>query len=275
MSGTGIDGSQQQHALNARRRSAYNKDMCDEASRSEHARRNLTEALDQEGSSKKAGSTKDASALPAPGLRAPSNRRQSVRKVNSLKRHIFLTLEDPSYSELSRAVSLLMLLLILITTASFVLESELCMKSGCVNGVLPFDPWASIFYWVEWVGISIFSMDYIARVTTSGDDARERIRFAIKPVNVIDFAAVIPFWVAGLMQSPVFAAPEFDRDQGGGGAGFLRAARLIRVFRILKGGRYTLGLKMLGGTFTKSFLPMSILFVVSAVLTVIFASVIW
>eukprot|EP00966_Prymnesium_polylepis_P063535 1473769-Prymnesium_polylepis.2 len=107
MSGTGIndrnvDGSQRQHGFNARRQSAFSKDVCDEASRSEPARKNLTDALDQEGLSKQAGAAEDAPALLAPGLRAPTNCRPSVRQGNSLKRHVFLTLEDPSYSELSR-----------------------------------------------------------------------------------------------------------------------------------------------------------------------------
>ena len=47
----------------------------------------------------------------------------------SLKHQIFYTLEDPSYSKLSDRISKFMMLVILVSTVAFILESEVCTKS--------------------------------------------------------------------------------------------------------------------------------------------------
>ena len=92
-------------------------------------------------------------------------------------------------------------------------------------------------------------------------------------MNLIDLAAILPFWCT----ADSFALPQFAADQAhdGPGAGFLRAARLIRVFRVFKGGRYAIGINMIMGAISMSSRALTILAVCAAVLTVIFSAVIW
>ena len=114
---------------------------------------------------------------------------------------------------------------------------------GSINGVLPFDPWSSFFYYTEWVSIIIFTVEYLARLATSADDARGRLSFVLQITNIIDLAAWLPFWITGFSDSPIFAKARLD-DSSGGGASFIRAVRLVRVFRIFKSGPYAVGIKV-------------------------------
>ena len=162
---------------------------------------------------------------------------KSARMRKPLREHIFLTLDDANYSPTARIISLLMMTLIFVTTVSYVMESEVCVVSNCVNGFLPFHPWAHLFYWLEVIGIIVFTIEYILRLACCGTSTRQRLSFMTKPVNMVDLAAILPFWLDGLCQTPMFPAPEFDTGTGSSGAGFLRAIRLIRVFRVFREGR--------------------------------------
>ena len=94
---------------------------------------------------------------------------------------------------------------------------------------------------------------------------RPQVRaFAFDPMNMVDLAAVLPFWI-------MFSPPG---GEGGGGFGFVRVIRLIRVFRVFKLGRYSTGLQMFTGAMTGSVQPLGILVFVMGINMIIVSSII-
>jgi len=160
------------------------------------------------------------------------------------------------------------------STLAFICESEVCSSSDCINGLLPFEPWAEFFYWCEWIAVVIFTVEYMLRFATCADTAIGHARFVFGTMNMIDLAAWLPFWIGGFMSMPVFAKPVID-DAGGGGASFMRAVRLVRVFRVFKSGRYQLGLKIFSDALKLSVMPMIILSVCASCYVVVVSSVIY
>ena len=94
-----------------------------------------------------------------------------------------------------------------------------------------FERFAETFHWLEVVSVTIFTVEYVARVWSAVEAAeyskpiRGRLRFAMRFLVVIDLLAILPFYLAAL------------------GIGvdlrFLRALRLVRLFRLLKLARYS------------------------------------
>lgn len=193
-----------------------------------------------------------------------------------MAQYIYMTLEDPSYSRTARFFSIFMMAIILLSTACFIFESEVeteIEKTTSVyntTGMLNFYPFADIFYYAEWISVSIFTLEYLMRFAT----CKRKISFFFSPMNMIDLCAWLPFWITGSSQSPSFPPPEPDSSEVGN-AGFIRAVRLIRVFRIFKVGKYSLGIQLFGGALKSSAQSMSILVLVLSVTVVLFSSVIW
>lgn len=98
------------------------------------------------------------------------------------------------------------------------------------------------FYIFEVVSVIIFTFEYFCRLwvcTLSQDYAKGfkgRIKFALTPLALIDFLAIVPFYL------PFFFVIDLR---------FIRAMRLIRIFRILKFGRYSKSLKLMVRVFQR------------------------
>ena len=98
------------------------------------------------------------------------------------------------------------------------------------------------------------------------------LKFIINPMNVVDLVAFAPFWILGAMDDPPFAVPSLD-SAGGSAFGFVRAIRLVRVFRIFKFGRYSMGVQMFAGAITNSLQPLGILAFMFAIAMIILGSI--
>ena len=72
-------------------------------------------------------------------------------------------------------------------------------------------------------------------------------------MNLIDLAAVLPFWAI------LFMKISNPGSSANGNFGFVRVIRLVRVFRVFKFGRYSIGLQMFAGALKGSVQPMGIL----------------
>lgn len=85
------------------------------------------------------------------------------------------------------------------------------------------------FYAFEVFSVAVFSAEYVLRVwaCTASPEYRHplwgRLRFALTPLAIVDLLAILPFYIP---------ATAVDLR-------FMRAVRLLRVFRILKLGRYS------------------------------------
>jgi len=91
------------------------------------------------------------------------------------------------------------------------------------------------FFWVEAVSIPVFSVEYLARLWTCVEDPRfadplgGRLRFALRPMPVVDLLAILP---SLLLLSGIDLR-------------FLRILRLARMARVAKAGRYLAALAVL------------------------------
>merc|ERR1719487_2391282 len=86
-------------------------------------------------------------------------------------------------------------------------------------------------------------------------------------MNLIDLAAVAPFWVMLIVNA-------VTQSNGSGDFQFIRVIRLIRVFRVFKFGRYSTGLQMFAGALKGSVQPLGILVFVMSINMIILSSIV-
>lgn len=93
------------------------------------------------------------------------------------------------------------------------------------------EQYADLFYAFEVVSVAIFTVEYLGRVWSAVEDAEYqgpvtgRLRFASKPLLLVDLIAILPFYLTGLGVASDLR--------------FIRALRLIRLLRLLKLARYS------------------------------------
>lgn len=118
---------------------------------------------------------------------------------------------------LSRAVNVFILVLVLANVAGLGLEWR-------YGGAFPL-----YFQYFEWFSVGVFSLEYVLRLWScvcAGPRVgalRGRLRYALRPLSLIDLAAVLPFYLPLLLP--------FDLR-------FLRLLRLLRLVRLVKLTRY-------------------------------------
>ena len=176
----------------------------------------------------------------------------------SIRKKMYLTLEKPSYSPLAKLISISMMLLILLSTVSFIMEGEVTV------GNLPHDPWFYIFDIINTVSIFVFAVEYLLRILL----CYRRVSFFFNLMNLVDLAAFLPGLVTFILKN---ADPD-GAPRGFDGIAFLRVMRLVRVFRIFKFGKYSGGIQMFAGALRMSYKPLGVLVLILLIATVISAS---
>ena len=211
----------------------------------------------------------------------------------------FLVLEDPQSCLLAKATSIFIMALILTSSAAYVIattpgstfvpdtcpSAKLSCHDTSIGEVCRCEPKEGrAFVVIEAISIYIFTAEYVARLLlvgqvspreasiASGADERPRSlaavlrqtrRYVLQMMNLIDLAAILPFWV------------DLATSSGGGGFGFLRIFRLARVFRIFKLGKYNEGMKLFKRTLQNSLPALSLLFFYVVMGIVVFGSLIY
>ncbi|NGM67721.1 ion transporter [Natronolimnobius sp. AArcel1] len=98
--------------------------------------------------------------------------------------------------------------------------------------------YSGAFYYFELFSVAVFTIEYLGRVWSAVDNpAYEgpitgRLEFASRPLLIVDFLAIIPFYLT-------VVGVQADLR-------FLRALRLIRLFRLLKLARYSTAMQSFG-----------------------------
>jgi len=214
-----------------------------------------------------------------------SNARRCLPDGGGVRRSIFFFLEDPGSSRLSKWWSIFVIIVILVSTASFILESmpgfnvvpDVCQPghitvSNCKPQPQPY------FLHLEMVGIAIFTVDYVGRMATVSSVSPEEAgiskdlvgnylqlkttgHYAMQYLNMIDFLAIVPFYVE-------------QAGGGGGGAGVLRVLRLVRIFRVLKMPKMRACAEMFIEIVIDALPALLILFFMTILMCVLFASLI-
>lgn len=182
----------------------------------------------------------DAQAIAQANLKKPP----IIFKKNP-RAYIYATLDDPNFSTVAKIWSIFMMILILVSTICFVLESETVESDAGEKGILAKsesvqDASKAVFGVVEWFSVCVFTLEYCGRLFCV--DVTELKRFLLSFQNTVDLVAWLPFWIILGVAS------------GGSvsGLGFVRAIRLVRVFRVFKVGRYSTGIQMFTGALRNS-----------------------
>eukprot|EP00002_Diphylleia_rotans_P038718 TRINITY_DN8850_c0_g1_i1.p1 TRINITY_DN8850_c0_g1~~TRINITY_DN8850_c0_g1_i1.p1 ORF type:complete len:851 (+),score=131.65 TRINITY_DN8850_c0_g1_i1:66-2618(+) len=168
----------------------------------------------------------------------------------SLREKIFFTLDDPSYSDLARYINMGILVCILFSVVVFVVESLPQYYSE--DNTMP-------WYGFECFVIVVFTLDYTLRVMT----APNKLSYMLNPMNIIDLAAIIPFYLDLILSAGV------------AGLSVLRTVRLIRVFRVLRLGKYSMGFQIVVRTLVNSRQALSLLVFILSFMVVIFSSLMY
>jgi len=177
------------------------------------------------------------------------------------KKAIYQTFDDPGYNKAAKFISIGMMLIIMVSTLAFILETELLI-GGAFFDIR--EDAATVFEQIEFVCVILFTIDYAVRILT----CPKLCRFFWNYMNLIDLAAVLPFWMI------LFVNAANPNSNASGSFGFVRVIRLIRVFRVFKFGRYSIGLQMFAGALKGSVQPMGILVFVMSINMIILSSIV-
>jgi len=126
----------------------------------------------------------------------------------------------------SRVFDFFILSTIAISVIAIILESvESIRRTG-----------TGLFQWLEIVSVAIFTVEYLLRLWACVAEPKfrhpilGRARFALTPMALVDLAAILPFYLP-------FTGIDLR---------FIRAVRLLRLFRVVKIGRYSASLQLVG-----------------------------
>jgi voltage-gated potassium channel len=117
------------------------------------------------------------------------------------------------------------LLLILVNVVAVIISTDAAIYAAH----------STFFDSLELFSIIVFAIEYVVRLWTCTRDPRYsspilgRIRYALRPMAIIDLLAILPFFI------PVMGVD----------LRFIRAVRLFRLFRIFKLGRYSTSLLLI------------------------------
>eukprot|EP00392_Amoebophrya_sp_AT5.2_P016930 g17239.t1 len=201
----------------------------------------------------------------------PKSKWYSIEMVQ-VRMQIYRLFEDAQSSRAAKAVSLMILAVIIFSITCLVAEtSPAFMPDVDRYGVkLPNQTKNLIIekhYWVaiDWFCTLVFSVEFALRLWVCNVMAGKTVKdFMKQPMNVCDLLAISPLYI-----EVVFA---------GGGAGFLRvlrAIRLVRLFRIFKLGRYSTALQLMFHAVFDSIQILLVLLFFLAIGVILFSSIIY
>ncbi|XP_028858633.1 potassium voltage-gated channel subfamily S member 3-like [Denticeps clupeoides] len=180
---------------------------------------------------------------------------------------VWLTLEDPSYSLPSKVIA--------VASLSVVLTSIVAM---CVHSMPEFqivdasdrpveDPVLAL---VEVVCIICFSAEFAIRLAVAPCPKK----FLANPLNVIDFASILPYYATLALETADKENDEENENLENVGR-VVQVLRLMRIFRILKLARHSVGLRALGATVRHSYHEVGLLILFLSVGISIFSVLIY
>merc|ERR1719494_516506 len=164
-------------------------------------------------------------------------------------------MEDETYSHFSYLITITVMILIFVSTAAYVLQT------------LPVYEDDNIWNQIEWVVSVCFTIEYGIRILM----CRDMWSYFIDLMNLIDFLAVIPFWIE-------WVSIQITGGSTGGGGSLLRVIRVIRlarVVRLLKSKRFSEYLSIFSKTLKQSMESFGLLVTIVFLETIIFASLIF
>jgi len=153
--------------------------------------------------------------------------------MQTTRKKIALLLDNTANkSTLGQWVDRVLIILIISSILAVILES--------IDSL--FFQYKHVFWIIEVVCVSVFSLEYLLRLWTCVDmqDSRYhapvkgRIRWALSPLGIIDLLAILPFFIQFFLLAP-----------GASNWLILRALRGFRILRVFKLARFSPGMKAL------------------------------
>lgn len=126
----------------------------------------------------------------------------------------------------------------------------------------------SIMFVMESFCVSWFVFEFVVRALFAPD----RYHFWMKPMNLIDAAAIMPYFFTLFLDRIIKSEIRDNRPQI---ATVLRMVRVLRTLRILKLSRYSRGLRILGTTLYRSARVLTLLVIFQMVLAITFGSFVY
>ncbi|KAM9859257.1 delayed-rectifier potassium channel regulatory subunit KCNS2 [Aulostomus maculatus] len=185
---------------------------------------------------------------------------QRVR-FGSIRKCLWLTLENPGYSIPSKLFSLLSIAVVLTSIATMCINSIPEYQKFDSDGKLMEDPTMQA---LEVFCSCWFTFEVVMRLLL----APNRRKFFHHPLNIIDMVSVVPIYITLIFDITVGSEPELG-DLGR----LIQVFRLMRIFRVLKLARHSTGLRSLGATLRHSYREVGILLLYLAVGVSVFSGI--
>lgn len=205
-----------------------------------------------------------------------------VLPENAIKRKIWLLFEDPDSSVFADLLAKLSVVIIIISTVTFCLETMESIRNQVVNicinesvssrnntTELPIekkygkecfvDKQYELWHTIEAAYVAWFTFEYLMRLFSSP----QRCKFFKSAMGMIDLLAIMPYYITLISRGNVNSIP------------VLGIIRLLRIIRLLKLSRYSKGLKNLAKTLILSGSDLPSMFAVMVINIVLFSSVIF
>lgn len=169
------------------------------------------------------GSTTDFNVLKQRYEKSEAGCKCCLKSLTPLRVSLYLLFEEPSSSRAAKLLAIAIFTCIIVSIGIFVLETMPELNS------VPDDVWfgSETFFTV------VFTLEYILRLSVCDIAGGTVSRFILTPMNLVDIAAVMPFFVSLAAEGATEAI------------GFIRIVRLVRLFRVFKLARYSSGLKLM------------------------------
>ncbi|AWP16955.1 putative potassium voltage-gated channel subfamily S member 3-like [Scophthalmus maximus] len=158
-----------------------------------------------------------------------------------VRSNIWIRLENPGHSTSAKAYAVASLSLVIVSIVAMCVHSMPDFHQVDVNDREIENPVLTFF---ENLCVLFFSAEFILRLAVAPSPRK----FLCRPLNVIDFMTVMPFYVT--VACDLMDDGE-STDLGNVGK-VVQILRLMRVFRILKLARHSAGLRSLGATLRHS-----------------------
>ena len=192
-----------------------------------------------------------------------------IRRMGFLE-CVYVTFDDVGSCVLAKTLATIIMLLIALSSVCFVMETCIQFQNRVGDDSTAPEPLA-VFSTIDTICVAVFTVEYLGRlltvhmtrpprvekkqrdilgteITTLGANPaalpwyRRTLNFTLQTMNLIDLVAILPFYVALLMPA----------GEGGGDFAVVRVLRMVRIFRVLKMGKYNEGMQMFGRVISNS-----------------------
>lgn len=167
---------------------------------------------------------------------------------------VSVALTEPDSGTVARVLSHILLYAIIGSLVCFVLETHPSLRD--------FDGW----YTIEMASTLAFTLEFGLRFLVAGARGEQtKCGFLRTPMNIVDFLAIMPFYVELCLSS--FGPVKPLR--------VLRCLRLVRVFRIFKLGKFSAGMNLMAESLLNSVEPLITLSLLLGIGVLFFSSLLY